>query len=403
MRTKRVLCLAMVAMFVVAFSATGWAQATKTLDIGIVVPLTGPAANIGSNHRNAVLLAIENQNAKGGVTIAGQKYVLNAIVRDSKFDSAVAKTVTEEVVYNKKVKVIFGATPIETSSMQSVTEPNKVILFIMAPTKGHTGPDKPYSFSDGGHFEKMYVLGGYYIKKHYPKAKRVVSVYPDLSDGQVWEEAEKKMMQYFGFEWLGLEKFAINTIDFAPIIAKILAKKPDVVDLAGCGPAMGAIVPIFVKQLRQAGFNEIIWMPTVPPPGVMETAVPKQYLNKIVTNEFSVDSPVVTKEYKNIYNQYMAKFKTKPMDFMSEAYNVAKAFFEFLNTQKTMDTAAWMRGLENYRWNGIFGHEEYWIGKPNYGINRFVINSLWASEWKDGKLGNTEMVEKFPYELFVSK
>jgi len=56
------------------------AASPKTLDIGIATPLTGPAAHLGANIRNGALFAIDDQNAQGGVTIAGQKYLLNPIV-----------------------------------------------------------------------------------------------------------------------------------------------------------------------------------------------------------------------------------------------------------------------------------------------------------------------------------
>jgi len=394
--------MAIAAALLFGLSGTGWAQASKTLDIGVVIPLTGPAANVGTNQRYGALLAMEDQNARGGVTIGGQKYLLNAIVRDTKFDPAVTKTVTEELVFDKKVRVIFGATPMETSSMQQVTEPNRVILFMMAPTPIHIGPDKPYSFAVSGDFGKQYTTGALYIRKHYPQAKKVVSVHPDVSDAPFWAETEKKIMPQFGFDWLGLEKFPVSMTDFSTVAAKILEKKPDIVDTAGCGPTVSAIAAVFVKQLRQAGFDGIVWMPMSAPPGSMEEAVPKQYLNKVVTNDFKVSSSVVTKEYKDLHSRCMSKFKVEPIDLMPQAYNAAKGFFEFLDTQKTMDTAAWAHEFEKYRWKGIFGHEEYWVGKPIFGINRFLINSLWVSEWTDGRL-NTEKVEKFPYELFVSK
>ena len=80
----------------------------KTLDIGILTPLTGPGAYVGTNIQNAILLAIDDQNKQGGVTIAGQKYMLNPIIRDSKLDVVVGKNVAEELVFDKEVKVIAG-------------------------------------------------------------------------------------------------------------------------------------------------------------------------------------------------------------------------------------------------------------------------------------------------------
>lgn len=422
MKKCRLAGMAIAIALLVGLAITGWAQAkqpakkpntgaaktlatgtAKMLDIGIATPLTGPAASVGSNLRNAVILAAENQNAKGGVTIGGEKYLLNVIVMDTKFDPTTAKAVAEELVYKQKVKIIFGPSPVELASIQSVTEPNKILIFGMSPIPGLCAPDKPYTFFVGGQPEKMYSLGGSYIKKYYPKAKKVVTVYADLGDLPLWQDTAKLYCSKMGFEWLGLEKYSPDTTDFSPVVQKLLAKKPDVVDIAGSGGAMGAIIPILIKQLREAGYEGLIWMPTIPAAGVMESTIPSQHLNKIVTNDFDLNSRMVTSDYRAVYNQYIAKFKVKPIDFMGEAYNATKALFDFLNTQKTMDTTEWMKALEKYRWKGIYGHEEYWAGYPVYKINRFLFNGLWVSEWKNGKLTNTQVAEKFPYEWFTSE
>lgn len=48
---------------------TPTAAPPKTLDIAVLCPLTGPAADLGTNVQNAILLAIDDQNA--GILLAG--------------------------------------------------------------------------------------------------------------------------------------------------------------------------------------------------------------------------------------------------------------------------------------------------------------------------------------------
>jgi len=93
----------LVVLTVVGGLSVGWVFAQKpatpkTFDIGIATPLTGPAAHIGTNMKNAIMMAIEDQNAQGGVKIAGEKYVLNPIILDTKKDAAVGKSVAEQLV-----------------------------------------------------------------------------------------------------------------------------------------------------------------------------------------------------------------------------------------------------------------------------------------------------------------
>ena len=158
----------------------GWAYAqkpapAKTLDIGIATPLTGPAAHLGTNIKNAALMAIDDQNAQGGVTIAGQKYLLNPIILDTKKDAATGKAVAEQLVYDKKVKVVIGPFIDDAIGAQPVLESNKILSFIVTPsTRDMTGPNKPYSFFFSGPIPQMFNTVTAYVQKFYPNAKTVI-------------------------------------------------------------------------------------------------------------------------------------------------------------------------------------------------------------------------------------
>jgi branched-chain amino acid transport system substrate-binding protein len=375
---------------------------TKTLDIGIATPLTGYVAWLGEMVKDTMQMMIDEQNEKGGVTIAGQKYMLNGIVIDDKMDIIVTKSVAEELVYEKKVKVIVGPTQNETPALQIVTEPNKVILFSMTATPGICGPKKPYTFFFSGFAPTMYYSGAAYIQKSYPEAKKVITMYTTLPDKQTWYDVAETTCARYGFTWLGTETFPLTTTDFTSIIPRVLAKKPDIVDTCGTGGPFGGLCCLLVKQLREAGFKGLIWHPVPPPPGVTEEVVPKEYRTLIVTGEFDAASPIVSQAYRDFYNQYIEKFREQPTGFQATVYNAVKPFLEFLNGQDVMDSTAWMEGFAKYRWSGLFGHEDYWVGKSYYGIDRILMGIFYVSEWTDGKM-ETKWQAPVPYELFTEK
>ncbi len=375
----------------------------KTLDIGVAVVLTGVTAHIGTNIQNAILMAIDDRNEQGGVTIAGQKYVLNPIVRDTKQDIIAAKSIAEELVFDKGVKVISGPFIADAVGVQSVTEPNKVMLFgISVVVPAMIGPNKPYTFFSGRPKRQMLNNPCAYIQKFYPEAKTVISLIPDISDLPTFTDAAETMCQRYGLDWQGYEKMPIDTKDFMPIISRVLPKNPDIIDTSSTGGAMGAMCALLVKQLRQAGFNGIIMIPAVPPPGLIEEVVPKEYLTKVVTNDLNPDGPVVTQAYRDICNGYEKKFGQVPVDIVAWVYNCQSAFYKFLDGQTIMDTTAWMEGFEKYRWQGPFGFESFWIGKPIWGIDRCLLGPAWTSEYKNGKLV-TEWAAPLPYDMFVGK
>ena len=388
-----------------AATATAPAAAgpAKTLDIGIATPLSGPSAHLGTQIKNAALLAIDDQNAKGGVTIAGQKYTLNPIIMDTKKDAATGKAVAESLVYEKKVKVIVGPFIEDAVAVQAVTEPNKVLAFlIMAHVQGMTGPDKPYSFFTAGPTIQMFIPGAAYFQKTYPEAKKVVSMAPDLADTPIFASMVEKVAGMYGLQWLGLEKFPFGTQDYGPFISRVLAKNPDIVDTNTTGGNSGGLCAVLIKQLREAGYKGFIWVPALPPPGAVEEIVPKEYRYKIVSNDIDWESPIVSDAYRDMCRRYLKKFNETPIDMVGQIYNAFGAFLQFLDGQQTMDTTAWMEGFAKYHWKGIYGKEAFWLGKPIYGIDRQVLRANWVSEYVDGKL-QTVWEAPVPMELFTAQ
>ncbi len=374
----------------------------KTLDIGIATPLTGPMAFVGTQIKNAALLAMDDQNEQGGVTIAGQKYMLNAIVRDTKQDLVLGKSIAEELIFDKGIKVIFGPFISDAIGAQRITEPNKVIALLTAPTvPGMCGPDKPYSFFWNPIIEQSYVNPAAYIQRFYPEAKTVVSMSPDLPSLPSYVTAIKAVLPQYGLNWLDMEKFPVGTKDLTPVISRALAKNPDIVDTC-CTGGMAGVGSLSIKQLRQEGFNGLIVVPLPPSRRETEEVVPKEYLTKIIIAYPNVDSPIVSEAFRAVYNEAKERYREDPETPLFFCYNSMRAFFKFLDGQDSMDATAWMEGFAKYHWQGIYGFENYWVGKKVWGIDRRVFVYPWVSEYKDGKLV-TEFSAPIPYDMFVEE
>ncbi len=395
--------LSLAVIFLAGAAAYVHAASPKQLDIGIATPLTGPAAHLGMSIRNAALLAIEDQNAQGGVKIAGEQYMLNPIILDTKKDAAVGKAVAEQLVYDKKVKVVIGPFIDDAIGAQPVLESNKIVSFIVTPsTPGMTGPGKPFTFFFSGPIPQMFNTVTAYLQKFYPNAKTILSMAPDLPDTVMFLNSSQMMCKLYGLNWIGAEKFPFGTTDFSPFITRVMAKKPDIVETNSTGGNMGGLCAQLVKQLREAGYKGIIAVPALPPPGAMQEVVPEKSRNLIVSNDIDWEAPIVSDAYRDVCRRYLKKYNFPPIDIVGQLYNVTKPFYEFLNGQDSMDTTKWMEGFANYRWKGIYGKQAQWIGKPMFGINRMAFRASWASEWTNGKL-ETKWEAPIPLDLFVEK
>ncbi len=422
---KRALLGLMLIVLVIGISVAGCAKPAstpaptpapappKTLDIAVLCPLTGPAADLGTNIQNAILLAIDDQNAgillaggqnkDGGITIAGEKYIINPIVRDTKMDVVIGKNLAEEMVFDKGVKVIAGPFLGDAVGAQTVTEKNKVMLFAAtADIAGLAGPTKPYTFFLIVGATSCTIGLAAYIQHFYPSLKTVITMSPDSPPLPTWLKTAEKYMPRYGLEWQGVEKFPLDTKDFMPFISRVLPKNPDIIDTGSTGGDMGALSALLIKQLREAGFNGVIMARTVPPPDVTMEVVPAKYLNRVVTGDITIGSPVISKAYEEFDQRYVNKYQKSSVPLNGMTYNAIKPFFEFLNGQNTMDTTAWMEGFAKYHWQGIWGFESFWLGKPLWGIDRDLVWGFWTGEYTNGKV-ETKWAAPVPWDVYVEQ
>ncbi len=103
-------------------------QEQPPLKVGFSAALTGRAAGLGTDGRNGFLLAIEEVNAKGG--LSGKQ--VEALVRDNQMDQEVSRKVTRALI-DEGVAAIIGPM---TSQMALVAEPisRHARVPIIAPT-----------------------------------------------------------------------------------------------------------------------------------------------------------------------------------------------------------------------------------------------------------------------------
>lgn len=396
-----VMVFVMIVLFSLLVPGCKTETATNQLDIGVASTLTGPAGVVGTNVLHGIQMAIDDQNSLGGITIAGKKYLLHSVVRDDQYNPATCKVIVDELINKINAKIIFGPTPVGAVAVQKTANDNKVLLFLVSPQTEVA--DQPYVFAFGAEWHNAHGTVCDYTRKYYPTAKTVVNFLPDTADAEQILKYTQEIMDYYGFSVLATERFPFpTTTDFAPFAQRVLSYKPDIIDLNASAAMLGPGAATMIKQIREAGFEGIIMCPTPPPPDIMAT-LPSQYLYKIVTNEYNIDGPVVPQAYRDLNNRYVNQYKDKPIDQFFMAYNGAYGLIKFLDGQNTMDTTQWMEGFAKYKWhNDIYDKDFQWVGKPIFGIDRMLVNTFWASEWKNGQL-ETNFVSTLPNDLWTSK
>ena len=104
------------------------AMSQETLTIGQALPLSGPAASWGVGQMRFLEMLEEEINAKGGLNIGGKRYLVKRISYDHKVDLDTVIKVTNKLVFEHKVKYIFGcAVGATCRAAQTITAPNNVM------------------------------------------------------------------------------------------------------------------------------------------------------------------------------------------------------------------------------------------------------------------------------------
>lgn len=111
--------------FGISNSLTGKSVANaqkKTVNIGIVLPLTGPSSDGGAYTQKGLLIAQEELNNRNS------DYLYNLIFEDSQYDPKQAVSALKKLIDVNQIKYIIGAHgSSETLAMAPVSEQNKVI------------------------------------------------------------------------------------------------------------------------------------------------------------------------------------------------------------------------------------------------------------------------------------
>ncbi len=106
--------------------------AADTVNVGVVVPLSGANAQFGINSRNGIQLVADEINAAGGIKSMGGA-TINLVVADSTSNPTQAATVAQRMMSQDKVVAVLGAFASSlTLAISEVTERRGIPLLTMS-------------------------------------------------------------------------------------------------------------------------------------------------------------------------------------------------------------------------------------------------------------------------------
>ena len=380
-----------IVMLVAIFSAmlivgpnTPAQASTKSLKVGMLMPLSGPISIVGVGLTRAVELYFDKVNEAGGLQLGGETYMLELIVEDSKLDPTVAAVATKKLVYKDGCRFVFGAiTPPVAAAIYQVCAKAKalhLITWIDAPgLPGDVSSKKPYAVrlcisSDAG-----WELDYDFLKKTYPEAKKLFIVAPDVG---LSIERAKSVARERGLDVVGVELWEEGTVDFLPFYTKALAAKPDVIQAM-----VSAQAGYQLRTARQLGYKGIFISDAPTAPALILSLVGPEGSYDVISNGMDMNN--ATPSMIECMDRWKKKYKEP---FFSDAiitWSEAEVFIQALKKADSVEPEKVVAAFESMTapesFQTAFG-PGHMGGANRLGVSRVVVRPMPISRLMNGKV-----------------
>jgi branched-chain amino acid transport system substrate-binding protein len=368
------------------FGYHGAAQAaTKTLKVGMVMPLSGPISMVGVGLTRSVELYFDKVNEEGGLQLGGDTYMIDLIAEDSKMDPTVASTATKKLVYKDEANFVFGAiTPPVAAAIYQVCERAKalhIITWIDAPaTPGDVSPKKHYAIRLNPTSDTNWEMNYDFIRENYPQAKKLYIVAPDA--GLPIETKAKKLAEERGFTFVGYNIWQLGTEDFTPYYTKALATNPDIIQGANSAQA-----GFQLRTARQLGFKGIFISDCPLAPAIILSIAGEEACHDVLTN--GMDFSHATPGIKESMDRWAKVYKEPYFEDTPVTYAMAEVFVQALKKANSIEVEKVIATFESMTAPGSFNTcwgPAHMSGKKTFGVNRVLNRPVPQTRLMNGKI-----------------
>jgi len=323
----------------------GAAAGGDEVKIGVNYELSGEVATYGTNTKNAIMMAFEEINSKGGV-LGGKK--INPIVRDNASKKEEAMSVAAKLVNDDKVVALLGpATTGATLAASQIATDNKIPLLTTSATSPPVTID-PQTNKVRDHIFRVCfidptqaIVGVEFATKDLG-AKKAAILYDNSN------EYSKGLYQVFkdeftksGGQVVAEESFNSGDQDFRPALTRFRDAGADLIYIPAYYNEVGKIV----SQARELGLKgPMLGADGWDSPKLAEFAGGAANLkDTYFTNHYSANDP--DPKVQAFVKAYKAKYGSEPDAFVALGYDAAYLLADAINRAGKADPEAIRQAL----------------------------------------------------------
>ena len=366
----------------------------KTLKIGGLYCLTGFGSSAETYIAQGAKLSEEWINEKGGLTIKGEKYKVELVIEDMKGTADGAVAAATKLAHDHKVKIVIGTVvPFMVQAAGSVLEPAKVLRGVLynCGMPSEYGPQTPYMFLTYDSTIEGMRAALDHLKEAYPEVKTVAYIIPDDGSVPYLDKMFREKATSIGYKVATVEKWAMTTQDYTPIITKVLASKPDAIAFANGWPqATGSML----KIIREMGFNNPVFGCNYDDAYQIMEIAGKEASTDFFIHQIDLDSPDMTPIIKEIAKRAKAKHG-KAYGMHIWGFNPLYELKQVIEAAQSVDPTALKDTWENMKTiDTVYGPGRMG-GLKTYGINHTVCAPCPIVALMDGKVKWVKWVDVY--------
>ncbi|MFH1623526.1 MAG: ABC transporter substrate-binding protein, partial [Pseudomonadota bacterium] len=283
-------------------NASATEKPPKFLELGAALCMSGPAAAWGIEMDRCLKLAADEINAAGGFVAGGQRYHWKIITYDTAYVPSKAVDAVTKLVEKEKVKFMSVIGAGLQAAVQPIYEPAGVLNICAGRSAAYfMGKDHPLTFASYTSIGPVNLVTYPHFRDKL-RVKTVALINPDDAYGRDSSKDSRKAAEFLGLKVVVEEFYERGTSDFYPLLTRVMATKPDMID-TGVGPVSSNA--LLVKQAYELGYKGVHYIGN---PGSPEVAI-KIAGAKTLEGAYMPDMPLAqTPEQLAFQKKVIAKY-----------------------------------------------------------------------------------------------
>jgi branched-chain amino acid transport system substrate-binding protein len=249
-KTTRRIALKALVIGSAMFSLSAAAQECE-IKLGVVGPMAGGGAAWGIAQKAGVEFEAASRNANGGVQVGNRKCKVTVHAVDT-LQTVAGSAAASNTLASQNIRLVIGpVSSMENTGFKTVAKRNRQLNFTSTFAVDGIGPEYPNSFQNQLPPQAWGVATLKVAKERF-KLKSVALVAPNDQGGTDAGNALLKYYREVGVKSATPEWYQRGTMNFAPIVTRLMGQNPDAVEI---GPMPPGEAGVLVRQLMEAGYK----------------------------------------------------------------------------------------------------------------------------------------------------